>query len=60
MEQQSYGFIGVGRMGGLMSARLLKAGHEVVVYDVASQAVAVLEKKGARRAASAAEVAGQF
>jgi 3-hydroxyisobutyrate dehydrogenase len=59
MEQQSYGFIGVGRMGGLMSARLLKAGHEVVVYDVASQAVAVLEKKGARRAASAAEVAGQ-
>ena len=59
MEQQSYGFIGVGRMGGLMSARLLKAGHPVVVYDVAREAVAALEKKGARRAASAAEVAGQ-
>ena len=40
MEQQSYGFIGVGRMGGLMSARLLKAGHPVVVYDVAREAVA--------------------
>lgn len=59
MEQQSYGFIGVGRMGGLMSARLLKEGHPVVVYDVAREAVAALEKKGARRAASAAEVAAQ-
>jgi len=45
-------------MGGLMSARLLDAGHQVVVYDVAEEAVAVLEKRGARRAASAAAVAG--
>jgi 3-hydroxyisobutyrate dehydrogenase-like beta-hydroxyacid dehydrogenase len=59
MEQQTFGFVGVGRMGGLMSARLLDAGHMVVVYDVAHEAVAVLEKKGAQRAASAAQVAGK-
>jgi 3-hydroxyisobutyrate dehydrogenase-like beta-hydroxyacid dehydrogenase len=59
MEQQTFGFVGVGRMGGLMSARLLDAGHKVVVYDVAEEAVSVLEKKGAQRAASAAEVAGK-
>lgn len=59
MEQQRYGFIGVGRMGGLMSARLLNAGHQVVVYDVSSEAVAALEKKGAQRAVSAADVASQ-
>ena len=34
MEQQTFGFIGVGRMGGLMSTRLLNIGHRVVVYDV--------------------------
>ena len=59
MEQQTLGFIGVGRMGGLMSARLLNNGHKVVVYDVAEDAVAALEKKGAQRAGSAAEVAGK-
>jgi 3-hydroxyisobutyrate dehydrogenase-like beta-hydroxyacid dehydrogenase len=57
MAQQTFGFIGVGRMGGLMSARLLDGGHRVVVYDVAEDAVTVLEKKGAQRAASSAEVA---
>ncbi len=58
MAQQQFGFIGVGRMGGLMSARLLDAGHQVAIYDVAEEAVAALVKKGARRMASAAEVAG--
>ncbi|HEX7951880.1 MAG TPA: NAD(P)-dependent oxidoreductase [Burkholderiales bacterium] len=58
MGQQTFGFVGVGRMGGLMSARLLAAGHQVVVFDVAEEAVAALEKQGARRARSAAEVAG--
>jgi 3-hydroxyisobutyrate dehydrogenase-like beta-hydroxyacid dehydrogenase len=59
MPQQTFGFIGVGRMGGLMSARLLDAGHQVVVFDVAAEAVAALEKKGAQRAASPAAVASQ-
>src|SRR5258706_8887868 len=57
MAQQTFGFIGVGRMGGLMSARLLDSGHKVVVYDVAEEAVAALVKQGAQRADSAAEVA---
>ncbi len=59
MPARTYGFIGVGRMGGLMSARLLDAGHAVVVFDVAADAMATLEAKGARRAASAAKVADQ-
>ena len=59
MEQQTFGFVGVGRMGGLMSGRLLNDGHKVVVYDVSEEAVAALEKNGAQRAASAAEVAGK-
>lgn len=57
MEQQTFGFVGVGRMGGLMSGRLLDNGHKVVVFDVAEEAVAALEKRGAQRAASAAAVA---
>jgi 3-hydroxyisobutyrate dehydrogenase-like beta-hydroxyacid dehydrogenase len=59
MAQQTFGFVGVGRMGGLMSGRLLDAGHKVVVFDVSEEAVAALEKKGAQRAPSAAEVGNQ-
>jgi 3-hydroxyisobutyrate dehydrogenase len=58
MAQQVFGFVGVGRMGGLMSARLLNDGHKVFIYDVAEDAVAALVKLGAQRCASAAEVAG--
>lgn len=57
MEQQTFGFIGVGRMGGLMSARLLNNGYKVVVFDVAEDAVVALEKQGAQREVSAAAVA---
>jgi 3-hydroxyisobutyrate dehydrogenase-like beta-hydroxyacid dehydrogenase len=59
MEQQIFGFVGVGRMGGLMSTRLLDAGHMVVVYDVVDEAISALEKKGAQRAATAARVADE-
>ena len=59
MAQQTFGFVGVGRMGGLMSARLLNSGHKVVVFDVADEAVAALEKLGAQRASTAAEVASK-
>lgn len=59
MAQQTFGFVGIGRMGGLMSGRLLDAGHKVVVFDVSEEAVAALEKKGAQRAPSAAEVGNQ-
>jgi 3-hydroxyisobutyrate dehydrogenase-like beta-hydroxyacid dehydrogenase len=56
MEQQMFGFAGVGRMGSLMAPRLLAAGHSVVVFDVSSDAVAAMEKLGATSAASMAEL----
>ncbi|MCY4441522.1 MAG: NAD(P)-binding domain-containing protein, partial [Deltaproteobacteria bacterium] len=33
------GIIGLGRMGGNMARRLIKAGHEVVVFDMHADAV---------------------
>jgi 3-hydroxyisobutyrate dehydrogenase-like beta-hydroxyacid dehydrogenase len=50
------GFIGAGRMGFHMVRRLLEAGHQVIVYDTSAEAVARVEKLGAKRAASPAEV----
>lgn len=47
------GFIGVGRMGSPMAARLLDAGYTLTIFDPSEHAVA----RGAMRAASAAEVA---
>jgi 6-phosphogluconate dehydrogenase len=41
------GVIGLGRMGGNISRRLLKNGHEVVVYDHDAKAVAALSRDGA-------------
>lgn len=57
MEQETFGFVGVGKMGAPMSTRLLNAGHRVCVFDTDDKAVAALEKSGAQRAGSAAEVA---
>ena len=57
MEPETFGFVGVGRMGSLMSTRLLNAGHRVCVFDTDDKAVAALEKAGAQKAGSAAEVA---
>ena len=54
---QELGFVGVGRMGALMTQRLLAAGHAVTVSDPSEAAVAALEALGANRAASPAEVA---
>jgi 6-phosphogluconate dehydrogenase len=41
------GMIGLGRMGANMVRRLLKAGHELVVYDTHAEAVHPLEQAGA-------------
>jgi 6-phosphogluconate dehydrogenase len=46
------GMIGLGRMGSNMVRRLLRAGHECVVFDRTSQAVADVVGAGARGAAS--------
>ncbi len=51
------GFVGIGNMGAPMAARLLDAGHSLVVFDVSSKATAPLIARGARQAGSAAEVA---
>ena len=56
MEPTTYGFIGVGRMGALMSARLLEAGHNVVAFDVSREAMDAAKKAGAQLAGSPAEV----
>ena len=41
------GVIGLGRMGTNMARRLMKAGHQCVVYDVRPGAVQALVKEGA-------------
>jgi 6-phosphogluconate dehydrogenase len=46
------GMVGLGRMGANLTHRLIRAGHEVVVYDVDPVAVARLEHEGAVASAS--------
>ena len=41
------GIIGLGRMGGNIARRLMKDGHECVVYDRSAEAVKALAKDGA-------------
>ena len=41
------GMIGLGRMGANMVRRLMRGGHECVVYDVSADAVKTLEGEGA-------------
>jgi 2-hydroxy-3-oxopropionate reductase len=53
------GFIGLGIMGKPMSKNLLKAGHEVLVCDVARAAVDELATAGAKAVASPREIAAQ-
>lgn len=50
-------FIGLGIMGKPMSRNLLKAWHEVTVYDVVAAAVEEITGAGAKAAASSAECA---
>jgi 6-phosphogluconate dehydrogenase len=42
------GVIGLGRMGGNISRRLIQNGHEVVVYDHDPKAIATVAKDGAK------------
>ena len=41
------GMVGLGRMGGNMTRRLLRGGHEVVVFDPCIEAVRQVEEEGA-------------
>ena len=49
------GFIGLGHMGGPMSANILAAGHDLVVHDVRAEAAAGLRAAGAAWASSPRE-----
>ena len=44
--------VGLGRMGANMVRRLMKGGHECLVYDRSADAVQALEKEGAKGATS--------
>jgi 6-phosphogluconate dehydrogenase len=52
--------VGLGRMGGDLSRRLMAGGHEVVVNDLDPAAVAELEAEGAIAAASLEEMAASL
>jgi len=54
------GMIGLGRMGSNMVQRLLRAGHQCVVYDLHSEAVLALVKKGATGANSLEDFAAKL
>jgi len=50
-------FIGLGNMGGPMAANLVRAGHQVTVFDLMPAAVKTLTDMGAASAATANEAA---
>src|SRR5258708_10520120 len=59
MSGKQLGFIGVGTMGHHMAGRLLEAGYDLIIFDTNESAMQRLEQRGAKRAASPADVASQ-
>ena len=54
------GIIGLGRMGGNISRRLMRAGHHTVVYDRNTDAVGALAKDGAAGVGGLADMVKQL
>jgi 6-phosphogluconate dehydrogenase len=54
------GMVGLGRMGGNMTVRLLRAGHEVVAYDPGADAVSRAASAGAEAASSLADLCAKL
>jgi 6-phosphogluconate dehydrogenase len=54
------GMIGLGRMGGSLARRLMRAGHETIVWDRDATAIASLAADGATPATSLADLADQL
>jgi 6-phosphogluconate dehydrogenase len=54
------GLIGLGRMGGNMTRRLLTGGHEVVVWDRSADAVGALAAAGASGSSSLADLVARL
>jgi len=48
--------VGMGRMGANMARRLMREGHECIVFDVSPKAVAAMEDEGAAGATSQADL----
>lgn len=56
-KKMKIGFIGLGIMGKPMASNLMKAGHEVVVYDIIKENVEQMVKAGAVAGESARSIA---
>ena len=56
-EDVKVGFIGLGNMGGGMSANILKAGYHLTVHDLDQTAATSLLENGAEWADTPAELA---
>lgn len=56
MQQRTLGFVGLGRMGGPMSGRLVDAGYKVVGYDISAEAIKAAGDRGLEIAASPTDV----
>src|SRR6476659_7452206 len=54
------GMIGLGRMGGSLARRLMRAGHETIVWDREAAAIASVAADGANPATSLADLADQL
>jgi 6-phosphogluconate dehydrogenase len=59
-HRMQVGMIGLGRMGSNMVRRLMRAGHECVVYDVSPDAVEQLSSEGANGSASLEDFVGRL
>ncbi len=57
MSKHKVGFIGLGNIGGPMAANLIGGDFQLTVFDVSSEALETFAAKGARVAASPAELA---
>lgn len=56
-QRPRLGFIGMGGMGSRMAGRLLAAGYDLTIYNRARERTELLEQRGARVAATPAELA---
>ena len=56
MTVQKLGFVGIGRMGGPMSRRLIEAGNAVCVFDASADAIQPLRAAGAEVGTSPEDV----
>lgn len=54
------GFIGLGKMGGQMVARLKSAGHEVVAYDVDKEVLSIAAESGVETATDLHDLVGKL